>query len=167
MKQLDFSDFDTVRTAERQKRFDAFWGPLDEARRAATRVACDFFSFAEEVNWQLGLREHWRASDAEKSDEAFRRAQMYSSIAIEKFRLFGQLTGSKDDAEAIDRLDELIARSRKTGWQVYPDWWTKLPRKNTAYFVGQLKIHAGEHSHYLAMLRKPAKALDNTKGGAA
>ena len=50
MKQLDFSGIDVVRTAEREMRHDAFWGPLNETRRTAARVACDFFAFVGEVD---------------------------------------------------------------------------------------------------------------------
>ena len=49
MTQLDFTGCEPIRTAERQERHDAFWGPLNEVRRTATRVACDFFAFADEV----------------------------------------------------------------------------------------------------------------------
>ena len=53
MKQLDFSGYEPIRTAERQARHDAFWGPLNEARRTIARVACDFFAFACEANLQM------------------------------------------------------------------------------------------------------------------
>ena len=38
MKQLDFSGIDVVRTAERERRHDAFWGPLNETRRTAAEA---------------------------------------------------------------------------------------------------------------------------------
>ena len=166
MKQLDFSSVDFVRTVERESRHDAFWGPLNETRRTAARVACDFFAFVGEVNWQLAQHSRLAASDAEKAMEAFIRAQMFSKVAVEKFRLFGRITGCGDDAEAIERLERLVAHSRNTGWQIYPLWWTKNPAKNTACFIGQLKVHAGQYVQYLAMRRNAAEAKAKGKGGA-
>lgn len=168
MKQLDFSGIDVVRTAERERRHDAFWGQLNETRRTAARVACDFFAFVGEVNWQLAQHSRLAASDAEKAMEAFIMAQMFSKVAVEKFRLFGRITGCGDDAEAIERLERLVAHSRNTGWQICPGWWTKDPAKNTAYFIGQLKVHAGQYVRYLAMRREAAEAKGNgrKKGGA-
>ena len=87
-----------------------------------------------------------------------------------KFHLFGSLTGCTDDAEAIDRLDKRIAHSQKTGWRIYPVWWTKLPEKNTAYFITRLKNHAGQYLQYLAISSKGAGAkspANGKKGGAA
>ena len=166
MKQLDFSSVDFVRTAEREKRHDAFWGPLDESHRIAARVACEFFVFAEEVCWHLAQQRRLAATDDEKAVEAFIRAQMYSKAAMEKFRLFGRLTGSMDDAEAADHLDRLIAHARNTRWQIHPLWWTNNPARNTACFIGQLKVHAGQYVQYLAMRRNAAEAKAKGKGGA-
>ena len=163
MKQLDFTGIDFVRSADRQKRHDAFWGPRDETRRAAARVACDFFAFANDANSQMALRYRLEVADPEKSMEAFILAQLFSKIAVEKFRLFGRLTGCRDDAEAIERLDRLIAHSRKTRWQIYPCWWTKVPGKTTAYFIGQFKINAGQYVQYLAMCREAAEAKAEAK----
>ena len=165
MKQLDFSDIDIVRSADQKARHGAFWGPLGETGRAAARVACDFFAFAEDVNRQMALHLHCKDIDPEKSMEAFNRAQMYACVALGKFRLFGRLAGCRDDAEATHRLDRLIAYSQKTGWQIYPDWWTKVPNKNTAYFINQLKINAGQYVQYLAICRDPAKAKAEAKAG--
>ena len=158
MTQLDFTDCEPIRTAERQERHDAFWGPLNEVRRTATRVACDFFAFACEANLQMATSRRHEKTDAEKSQEAFVRVQMYSKFAIEKFRLFGRLTGCVDDAEAIERLDRLVGYSRQTGWQIYPGWWLKNPQKTTAYFIDKLKTYAGQRIAYLEMLRKVAEA---------
>ena len=135
MKQLDFTDCEPLCTADRQARHDALWGPLDEVRRAATRVACDFFAFADEVQWQMCLHRHH----------------------------------AKDDAEGIQRLDRIVEYSRKSQWVIFPAWWTKDPRKSTAYFIGQLKVHAGQYAEYLAKRREEAekKAEAKRKGGAA
>ena len=170
MKQLDFSAIPVVHAAALQANYDAFWGPLNPSRRTAARVACDFFLFATEANRQMAVHDHCEKSDPKKSSEGFRRAQLYSKIAVEKFHLFGRLTGCTDDAEAIDRLDKLIAHSQKTGWRIYPVWWTKLPEKNTAYFITRLKNHAGQYLQYLAISSKGAGAKSpakgKTKGGA-
>ena len=164
MAQLEFTDYGPVRTAERQKRFDAFWGPLNEKGRAAARVACDFFAFAEEVNWQMAMHYHYKTTDSEKSQEAFVRSQMYCKVALGKFYIFGRLTGCKDEAETTDRLNKLIAYSQKTGWRIYPDWWTKVPSKNTKYFIDQFKIHAGQYATYLGLLRKAAEEEQKANG---
>ena len=170
MKQLDFTDCGQIRTAEMQKRHDAFWGPLDEARRTATRVACDFFAFADEVQWQMCLHRHHAKDDAEKSKEAFIRAQMFARCALGKFRLFCMVLGCRDDAEGIHRLDRIVEYSRKCQWVIFPAWWTRRPDKNTAYFIGQFKIHAGQYTEYLAKRReeaeKKAEAKAKQKGGA-
>ena len=169
MTQLDFTDCEPLCTADRQARHDAFWGPLDEVRRAATRVACDFFAFADEVQWQMCLHSHHAKDDAEKSKEAFIRAQMFAGCALEKFRLFWRILGCKDDAEGIQRLDRIVEYSRKSQWVIFPAWWTKDPRKSTAYFIGQLKVHAGQYAEYLAKRREEAEKKSDAKrkGGAA
>jgi len=164
MKQLDFTDIGPAQTADREARHDAFWGPLDGTRRAAASVACDFFSFAEEVNYQMAQHVRLAKIDAEKSAEAFIRSQMYARVALEKFRLFGRLTGCRDDAETTGRLDRLVAYSRKTGWRIFPEWWTKVPGKNTAYFINKFKINAGQYAQYLAMCRKAAEEKEKAKG---
>ena len=69
MKQLDFSGIDVVRTAERERRHDAFWGPLNETRRTTARVACDFFAFVGEVDWQLAQHSRLAASDPSATAE--------------------------------------------------------------------------------------------------
>ena len=168
MTQLDFTDCGHLRTAEMQKRHDAFWGPLDEARRTATRVACDFFAFADEVQWQMCLHRHHAKDDAEKSKEAFVRAQMFARCALEKFRLLRRTLGCRDDAEGIHRLNGIVEYSRKRQWVIFPAWWIKDPRKNAAYFIGQFKVHAGQYAEYLAKLREEAekKAEAKRKGGA-
>ena len=167
MKQLDFTDLEHIRTADRQARYDAFWGPLNEVRRTATRVACDFFSFADEVQWQLCLSLHHEKTDAEKSKVAFVRAQMFAGCALEKFRLFKSILGCKDNAEGFELLDSIVEYSQKCQWLIFPAWWTKDPHKNTAYFIGQFEIHSGQYANYLAKRREEAekKAAAKAKGG--
>lgn len=164
MKQLDFTNCEQFRSADRRERYIAFWGPLDETRRVAALVASDFFSFAEEANWQMTLHCHNKDTDPEKSKEAYVRSQMYCGIALEKFRLFGRLCGCGDDAETIERLERLIAYSNKTGWKIYPDWWCMSPYKTTAYFINQFKINAGHYTKYLAMCREAAEEKAKAKG---
>ena len=168
MTQLDFTDLEHIRTADRQERHDAFWGPLNEVRRTATKVACDFFAFADEVQWQLCMNRHYAKTDAEKSKEAFIRAQMFAGCALDKFRLFWRILGCKDDAEGMYRLDKIIEYSRKCRWQIFPAWWTKDPHKNTAYFIGQFAVYSGQYAEYLAKRREEAekKAAAKQKGGA-
>ena len=69
MTQLDFTDLEHIRTADRQERHDAFWGPLNEVRRTATKVACDFFAFADEVQWQIFPA--WWTKDPHKNTAYF------------------------------------------------------------------------------------------------
>ena len=127
---------------ERARRHKVFWGRLDTRHKDAARVACDFFTIANDVNHRIFLMGHYRDIDPDKSIEAFNGAIAYAKIAVAKLRLFAQLLGCSDAAEIADRLDRLIAHSKACDWRIYPDWWTKLPHKNTAYFIGQLRIWA-------------------------
>jgi len=161
-----------------RRRRDALVAGLDGTHRTALRVATDFFSFVQDLNRQLWLSTH--ATDDDRRCEAVRYALELATTALAALRLFGRLLGCGDLAEAGDRLDRLVAYGRSKGWRLDPPWWSKVPSKNTAYFVGQLKVFAGKRDALLhearlgaeAKRRKPpeedeATALADGEGGAA
>jgi len=181
MTQLDFKAFSPYCGEDVARRHEAFWGGLDENRRTIARVACDAFCFAAEVNWQLGqVKRH--ADDLEKRNAAYHLALECATVAMAKFRHFGTLTGCRDDAEMVYKLDRLIEYAEKREWRIVPGWWIDNPaRKNTAYFITRLKAYAGERNAWLIQMAKAKreaaeakrrkkeaekKAEDDKKGGA-
>lgn len=163
MRQLDFTDYKPFASAERQKRYDAFWGPLKGTRRIAALVACDFFSFAAEAMFQNDIAAQLKEQgDIAKSLPAIRLMQEYCTIAMAKFRLFGSLVGCKDEEETIKRLDLLIQYGERRRWRIVPGWWIETKGKKTKYFVECLKREEGERYGYYERLaaqkRKAAEA---------
>lgn len=60
-----------------------------------------------------------------------------------------------DDAEIVDRIDKLIEYAERRKWRIVPDWWIKNSSgKNTAYFIGQIKIYAGKRNAWLVETTK-------------
>ena len=157
MRQLDFSDYKPYCTDDRAERFDAFWGPLDETRRSIAMVARDFFTFADEANRQMRQRYNLEGCDPKKSEEAFHRAQLYAKVALESFYAFGRCVGCKDQAETIEHLNLLVQHAENCRWRIVPNWWLSDPNKNTAYYINQFRIHAGEYDRYLEIRRNLAE----------
>lgn len=120
---------------ERRSRHDAFWGGLSDQEKTAARVACDCFSFASEANRFIYLTGEYRDSDPDKSINAFNSAITCAKVVMHKLRLFARLLGCHDAQETAEKLNRLIAHSRATDWQIYPNWWLKDPTKSTVYFI--------------------------------
>ena len=144
-------------------RRDALVAGLDGTRRAAIRVAADFFSFARDVNRHFWLSGH--STDDGERCKSVRIALELATCALAALRRFGRLLGCSDLAEVGDRLDKLVAHGRSKGWRLEPPWWTKDPSKNTAYFIGQLKVYAGKRDALLREARQGAESKRRTPSG--
>lgn len=153
-----------ARIEEMRVRHDAFWGPLSGYRKSAARVASDFFAFVRELNYQRMIA--GKGKTERERDAAHNRSLELASTALAQFRRFGEVTGTSDDAETGDKLDRFIDYTEQTNWLLAPSWWRKYPQKNTAYFIGQIRIFAGMRDAAVIERRRNAEEGKRGKGGA-
>ena len=120
-----------------KRRFDAFWGKLDENRRVSARVAMRLLEFVRLYYTELEIIS--KSSDADVQSAAHRKSLEWAKCAVAQVDRLMLVVEVTTESAAFEKLDGIIAWAKRTEWPITPLKWQYNPRKTSSELFVEIR----------------------------
>jgi hypothetical protein len=138
-----------------KRRYDAFWGRLDENRRVTVRIAMLIFEFVKNFYDEQKLMS--KAADSDVQSAMYRKSLEWAKCAAAQADRFMLIAGVATRTAAFEKLDAIIAWANRNEWPITPLKWQLNPRKTAAELFVEIREAAKMRDRLLITERSTKK----------
>ena len=120
-----------------KRRFDAFWGKLDENRRVSARVAMKLLEFVRLYYTELEIIS--KSSDADVQSAAHRKSLEWAECAVTQVDRLMLVVDVTTVSAAFEKLDKIIEWAKRKEWPITPLKWQYNPRKTSSELFVEIR----------------------------
>ena len=120
-----------------KRRFDAFWGKLDENRRVSARVAMKLLEFVRLYYTELEIIS--KSSDADVQSAAHRKSLEWAKCAVTQVDRLMLVVDVTTVSAAFEKLDKIIEWAKRKEWPITPLKWQYNPRKTSSELFVEIR----------------------------